>query len=216
MDMSESVNDAVDGVETLLKFVTDIINETDVDTGNVKIAVSVFTHEVINLFSLNSFNNRADMINNILNSQIYFGGTNTGGALENLHTNVFSPTNDLRPDAPNLALVITDGRSSNNTYTVEQGGLVRGSGIHVIAIGIGLLDYSELHQIASTPTTENVFNVDDFSELYTLEGVIEQRFIENCTGNLTSVHHYSLLFKTCSVKIPMTKTLNLEKNGQIM
>lgn len=181
-DFSESVHDVSENVDYLLDFIADIINNADVDSGNVRIALSVFTHDVFNYFFLNTYTTRAAMIDKLRTTQVIHGGTNTGGALENLYSEVFTPSKGDRVVSPNIAVVITDGKSYNSTKTESEAAIVKALGIHVIAVGIGLMDTSELHIIASKPTSENVHNVADFNELNTIVGIIEEKFTEKCTG----------------------------------
>jgi uncharacterized protein YegL len=181
-DMSESVNDATNKGQVVIDFIINIINNSDIDTNNVHVAVSIFTHNIQNLFFFNSYSTRQDMINDIQATQIYFGGTNTGGALQNLHSQVFTPVRGDRADAPDIAIVVTDGKSNNETDTMLQAAEVKARGIHVIGVGIGLTDISELNVIASPPSHLNVFNVDDFFQLNSIIGDIEAMFVENCTG----------------------------------
>lgn len=78
--------------------------------------------------------------------------------------------NGDRDDAPNIAMVITDGVSNiNSRRTVPEAEESRDIGIHVYAIGIGLTDTRELYAIASEPSDDNTFAVQDFDELAGLE-----------------------------------------------
>ena len=47
------------------------------------------------------------------------GGTNTGTALKEVYSKMFTPSSGDRPDAPNIEIVITDGRSNNHPDTVK-------------------------------------------------------------------------------------------------
>jgi hypothetical protein len=79
-----------------------------------------------------------------------------------------------------------------------QAAEVKARGIHVIAVGIGLTDISELNVIASPPSHLNVFNVDDFFKLNSIIGDIEAMFVENCTGInyifTSKIQHIVLLY----------------------
>jgi len=182
VDNSESVHDGSSDLQILTSFVANLIGGSDVDTGNVRFALSVYTHDVFNDFLLNTYPLKQNMLNHINMLPLRQGGTNTGGAIANLNEIVFKAVNGDRPNAPNVAVIITDGRSNNNTYTVQQANLAKSLGIHMIAVGVGLIDTSELHQIASEPTTVNVFNVAHFNGLFSIEGYIRGLFVQNCTG----------------------------------
>jgi len=158
-----------------------------VDTGNVRFALSVYTHEVFNDFLLKTYSLKQNMLSHVSMLPLRQGGTNTGEAIANLNSVVFQAGNGDRPEAPNVAVIITDGRSNNNTYTVQQANIAKSLGIHMIAVGVGLIDTSELHQIASDPTDVNVFNVAHFNGLFSIEGYIRGLFVQNCTGKISYI-----------------------------
>ncbi|WAR25836.1 CO6A4-like protein [Mya arenaria] len=193
VDNSESVHDGEDDMQYLMNFVSGIITDSDVDSGNVKFSLSVFTHDIFNEFYLNSYTTRSEMLNHIQLLATRQGGTNTGGAIQNLNDIVFTSSFGDRFGAPNIAVIITDGKSNNNTYTVQQAAIAKANGIHIIAVGIGIDDQSELHQMASEPTAQNVFNVQQFSQLLTIKSLIEDLFITECTGIIKLL--FSLLYK---------------------
>lgn len=88
--------------------------------------------------------------------------------------------NGDRDDAPNVAIVITDGVSNiNSRRTIPDAELARDFGIHIYAVGIGLSDTRELDAIASEPASENSFNVADFDEL---SGLGAKIFTSTCVG----------------------------------
>ena len=185
VDASESVYDVPGNIDLLLNFVKDIIIDSPVDSGEVRFALTLYNHAVYDYFYLNTHSTVAQMLADITSTSLpVAGGTATGLALENLHSQVFVESMGDRTNAPNIAIVITDGQSSDNTLTLTHATILKQQDVHVIAIGIGSnMDTTELNQIASDPSYENVFNVEDFTGLLTIESLIEQKFIEDCTGN---------------------------------
>lgn len=163
-------------------FVIDIINDTDVESGNIRFAYSVYTHNVKNEFFLKTYSAKKYMIDHIADAFSYQGGTNTGAALQNLRETVFKSENGDRIDAENMAILITDGRSNYHEFTVQQATLAKDSGIHLVVIGVDLTDTSELYEIASHPAIDNVFLVNNYEELFSIEPLIEDLFYENCTS----------------------------------
>lgn len=90
--------------------------------------------------------------------------------------------NGDRDDAENVAMVITDGVSNiNSRRTIPEAEDSRDIGIHIYAIGIGLTDTRELEGIASEPSSDNTFAVNDFDELVGLERRI---FSQICVGKI--------------------------------
>ena len=70
------------------------------------------------------------------------GTTNTAGALEMIQT-MFTAANGDRPDAPNYALVVTDGRSNNKTLTYLRAMELKNAGVAVMVIGIAPAEISD-------------------------------------------------------------------------
>ena len=86
-----------------------------------------------------------------------------------------------RNDAPNVAIVITDGVSNiNSRRTIPEAVTARDVGVHIYAVGIGLRDTRELERIASEPASEHVFAVADFDKL---PGLGRKIFTATCKGN---------------------------------
>lgn len=182
VDNSESIHDIVSKEQFLKSFIIGIIGDSEVDTGNIRFALSVFTHNIHNEFYLNTYTSKEDMINHVNSVSHMFGGTDTGAAIENLVTNVFTLQNGDRVDAPNLAIIITDGRSSDSTYTVPWANVAKSMGIHLVCVGVGMHDPSELYQIASEPVNSNVFTVSAYSKLFSIDDLIEDFFYKDCAG----------------------------------
>ena len=168
----------------LRQFAIDIITDSDVETGNSRFALSRYTHDVFNDFFLDTYSTKDEMINHISALVRGTGGTNTGMSLENLMNVVFTASNGDSTEAPNLAVIVTDGQSNDMPYTISKAEEAKASGIHVIAVGVGLLDTTELMQLASDPASDNAFNVNDFEHLVTIERLIENLFYVECTGKL--------------------------------
>jgi len=79
-----------------------------------------------------------------------------------------------RPRVPNVAVVLTDGKSTweaNNT--IPEATLLKEDGVKIFSIGIGSdINVDELNAIASNPTRPYVYQVESFSDLIVLIGVI--------------------------------------------
>jgi collagen type XII alpha len=148
----------------------------------MKFSVVTFTHEVFVEFLLHEYSSAQDLKNRIDLIPIRSGGTNTGAAIESLYTVVFNAAYGDRAGAPNVAVIVTDGKSNDNAQTIQQAAIAKNMGIHIITVGVGMTDMTELHDIASSPSTENVFPSTDFNHLFSVIDVIENKFKEECTG----------------------------------
>ncbi len=79
-----------------------------------------------------------------------------------------------------MAIVITDGKSSDTKNTSLEAELTRAAGIHVFAVGVGSsVDLHELHNIASKPVEQYAFQVRSFAAL---DSIKELLAIKTCTG----------------------------------
>lgn len=181
VDYSESVQ-LMHSDLYLEKFIIDLVNDSDVDTGNIRFALSVFTNEVYNEFFLGNFATKADIIANIEIEPNRQSSTETEAVLQNLMDRVFVPQEGDRPDAPNLAIIITDGRYYDLAATRAKALQAQSSGIHIIVVGVGNLDENGLSQIASEPVDGNMFLIHELSELFSIEKLVEDRFIRECPG----------------------------------
>ena len=190
-DVSESITTTPNKIFYLLDFIKHVISSSSVDSGDVRFALSLYSDQVYNYFYLNTYTTIAQMIADINTTPLpNHGGTDTGGALEHLHNQVFQASHGDRNTAPNIVIVITDGKSTDNAHTVQQANMLKNQGVHIIVVGVGsLIDTVELHQMASDPTFENVFNVYDFNDLFTIQTVIENKFVQECKGK-----HAEMLF----------------------
>ncbi|XP_045173658.2 collagen alpha-5(VI) chain-like [Mercenaria mercenaria] len=148
-----------------LRFTEDVASMFDLDENKVRVGVISFSKTVTPHFDLGAYTDRMDMFRKI--SQITWEGfgTNTGEALNYLHTKGLALKN-TRPGIPHIAIVLTDGMSQNVPMTLEQAKILHDQGITVFVIGIGSqIDKEELESIASGPPSKYVFMIDNFDAL---------------------------------------------------
>jgi len=71
-----------------------------------------------------------------------------------------------RPDAPNFAVLITDGASNNSLRTISEAFLAKRSDIHFVVIGVGqLVKLGELYTLANYPYSANYLSATNVSAL---------------------------------------------------
>ncbi|KAK0067182.1 collagen alpha-3(VI) chain-like isoform X4, partial [Biomphalaria pfeifferi] len=164
LDASTSVTEP--NFELLKDFVKDFLLDADIDGGNVRVGVVIYSDADYVQFQLNTYAKKADVYNAIDDIPYRYGSTNTADALKTMRSVMFTAGNGDRSDVDNIAVVVTDGVSNiNSRRTVPEAEQARAEGIHIYAIGIGLTDTRELDGIASKPVDENMFAVQDFTEL---------------------------------------------------
>ena len=152
--------------DKLLDFVAKIIMELP-RTGP-QVGAIVFSRNARVAFQLDRTNNLDSARNAILNIPYPRGATETAEALELAKTDLFVAANGDRPGVPNVAIVITDGKSDDNDETLEAAEALHDDGVHVFSVGIGNnLDEEELRKISSPPqeVDRNYFISPDFEAL---------------------------------------------------
>lgn len=155
--------------EKQLKFVWDVSIQFDVGLGptQTRIGVVSFADSYYLQFHLWQ-NNRPGLLERALNRIRHRAGrkTNTGSALDYMVKYMFTHRYGSRSNAAHVAILITDGKSTDRGKTLKAAERVREAGIHLFAIGVGdQVDFRELEELASSPTWDYVFEVDDYTSL---------------------------------------------------
>lgn len=171
LDASTSVMQ--DNFNKMLALTKQFVNDAAIDDGSVRIAVAIYSSDVIVQFDLDTFTIKTDILRAIDEIPYIYGSTNTFDALKTMRTKMFRRRSGDRYGVKNYAILITDGVSNINARKVlpeaEKSWL---AGIHIYTIGIGLTDTAELYGIATPPASENSIAVDDFDKLEGLPGRI--------------------------------------------
>ena len=77
-------------------------------------------------------------------------------------------------------LYFVDGRSDDPALTAQEAALLRDTGVHVFAVGVGQdIDMSELRTLASAPADQYVNTVDNYDALTTIKELLA---IKACQG----------------------------------
>lgn len=171
VDSSGSINEN-DGNnwQRVKTFMTDIVSSLSVDNGNVQIGTVMFSDTATTEFNLRTYTNTFQINNHILGLRYLDGGTNTAAALREMNEQFRGDRGD-RTDAPNVAIVITDGRSQNRQDTIAQAVAARNRGVQIISVGVtDNVDVNEIQQISSSPQEEDRdwFLIADFTRLASL------------------------------------------------
>lgn len=99
---------------------------------------------------------------------------------------MFKDAKGSRPGVPKIAIVFTDGQSTDRRTTAEQARLLKNMGVRVLSIGIGSgVNNQELVTIASLP--EDVFQVTNFDVLSTIQKQVTNTTCEKSKCSATEV-----------------------------
>ena len=176
VDSSGSVG--AENFDHVLSFINAIINKFNVGKNGVRIALTRFSSIGESIFNLNTDFNKASIQNRVNNTDFVGGGTDTAGGIRDMHFKQFTSANGDRPNVQNIAIIITDGRSSDNAMTISEAIDARNDGIDIVSVGISHgVDENELRQMSSSPQIEgqNYWRSVDFDQLDTIvDEIVEQ------------------------------------------
>ena len=190
IDSSGSIRDqnpidgSYDNWALLLNFAADLVDTLEVSQSQTRVGVVKYSTQAYNIFYLKDFDNKAE-IRRALTSTSYIGGhTNTSGGIRLMYSEQFSSVNGDRPDVPNMAIVLTDGKSTKDANkTIPDAIEARKRGIMMFSVGItNAVNDNELKGISSDPQQEGVtyWKNPDFQ---TLNRIIEQIRTQICVTN---------------------------------
>ncbi|CAH1791713.1 unnamed protein product [Owenia fusiformis] len=161
---------------TQLSFVQDVVKGFHVSQEQTRIGVMTFSSKPHRVFHLNDVESEEEVSEAIERISQRIGGTYTAEALQFARTDMFSPNNGARPDTAQIAIVITDGQSYDQEYTVREAKKLQDAGVHVFAIGVGKnVDKQELEAIGSDPDDKFVFTVNSYDALQTIRNLLAMK-----------------------------------------
>ena len=155
--------------EILTNFAASLVENLDVSENRTRIALIFWANQAEIAFNLNSFQNKHDIVEAIKLIPYYMGGgNNISGALRLLRRNIFNQSAGDRPQARNIAVVVTNSPSNvDMNITIPEAIQNRIDGTFILPIALeNQMKYSlELESIASHPRPFTVVKVPSFSEL---------------------------------------------------
>lgn len=156
----------------------------DIGTGaqETQVGVIKYSDYAQREFDLNTYSDKAQVINAV-NRIVYEGGrTNTHLGLDEMTNKGFTSTNGARPQSeghPRVGIVVTDGKSNDETMTIAAALRAHDAAITVFAVGVGSgIDIDELQVIASDPTCTHLMLLSNFTEFDSLKYAIEKKTCE--------------------------------------
>jgi uncharacterized protein YegL len=108
------------------------------------------------------------------------GGTNTASGLTTAAAQLLSKG---RADAPAVIILITDGESNQGGDPVPVAASIKSNGTSIFGIAVGKdADIKQITAIASTPSTEYVFELDNYDKL---ASIVAALIAKTCVAVLT-------------------------------
>uniref|UniRef100_A0A4W5KAN3 Collagen, type VI, alpha 3 n=1 Tax=Hucho hucho TaxID=62062 RepID=A0A4W5KAN3_9TELE len=181
-----SINLGKDNFKEVMEFILNLIDLFFTERDNLQIGLAHYATDVTDVFYLNTYKTKDDIISALSRTE-YKGGRriNTGAAIRHVQENHFIKDKGSRKDEgiPQILMIITGGRSSDDGKTAALG--LKATGVRIYAVGVGDIE-DELNNLASEAST--VARASTFLELSELNEQIletlddEVKGIKLCTG----------------------------------
>uniref|UniRef100_S4RPX8 VWFA domain-containing protein n=1 Tax=Petromyzon marinus TaxID=7757 RepID=S4RPX8_PETMA len=157
--------------QQMRSFLYTLVEGLDVAPDKVRVGMAQYSGDARTEFLMNTYADKASLLNYLKTLPYKGGNTKTGLGIEFLMQNHLTDAAGSRKaqNVPQVVIIITDGKSQDDVAGPAV--KMRNMGASVYAIGIKDADISELGQMASSPASKFVYNVDDFSAL---AGISEQ------------------------------------------
>ncbi|XP_077436019.1 collagen alpha-3(VI) chain isoform X1 [Vanacampus margaritifer] len=161
-----SINLSRDHFNKVMMFVAELIDLFYSDRDNLRIGLAHYGTDVSDLFYLNTYDNKPDIVSAVGRAD-YKGGrrANTGAAIRHVQNVHFSKEKGSRKDegTPQILMVITGGPSSDDSKSAVLG--LKKNGVRVFAVGVGDT-VNELESLASdSSTVARARTIQELSEL---------------------------------------------------
>ncbi|CAM5111759.1 unnamed protein product [Natator depressus] len=157
-------------------FLLKIVNALDIGPNNIRVGLVLYSDEPRLEFTLDTFEDKSDILNYLTKLPYRGGSTYTGAAIDFLRKKVFTQEAGSRKNqgVQQLAVVITDGQSYEDFD--EPASKLRHHGVAVYAVGTkNISESSQLDKIASYPARKHVTNLESFLQLSNIEWKIKKQ-----------------------------------------
>ncbi|KAM6910513.1 collagen alpha-6(VI) chain [Xenentodon cancila] len=181
--------------EQIRQFLHTLVNSFDISPDHVQIGLVQYSNSHRTEFLLNTYQKKEEILDYISNLGYMGGGTLTGQGLDFMLHNHFVEAAGSRASnrVPQIAVVITDGKSQDNVEINAE--KLKRKGITLYAIGIKDADEDQLKEIANEPHSQHVYSVSDFAALQGISQSIVQTL---CRTVEEAKRHIQKLSQECA------------------
>lgn len=141
------------------KFLTDLVDEFQIDSGKVRVALVTFSSQPVLHFRLDKYTNKNDIKSAIRNARFTPGERNFADAFDMLRRQVFFGQYGDRFDAPNIVILITSGNSQRKEIEAAQQAHTLKDQASILVIPKGVSNLKEMQSFASDPYLENTYEL---------------------------------------------------------
>lgn len=175
--VDESGSIRTENFQLVRSFLHSIVSGLNVSLTRVRVGIVSYNTEARAHVYLNTFKDKAGVLQYINILPYNGGGTNTGAALDFTRENIFNEKKGSRKGIQKVAVVITDGKSQDPV--TEAASSLRRAGVTIYAVGVKDATESELKDIANHPPEKHVFIVDSFAKLKPLTQTLQKIMCKN-------------------------------------
>ena len=166
--------------EKVKQFMKSIVSAFNIGDNGVRVGSVSFSKWIENNFHLNHHSNMSNVLNAIDTIKRRKRISFINSALDYLRTQSFAVANGDRPEAPNVAIIITDGKLEKDTKTLKAARYIKNTGVIMFVIGVGPeVQVSNLAMFGSEPSSEFVYTTDNFDALDRIKSILTKRI---CSG----------------------------------
>ncbi|XP_042328923.1 LOW QUALITY PROTEIN: collagen alpha-6(VI) chain-like [Sceloporus undulatus] len=145
-------------------FMKELVNRSDIGLDQVRVGVVQFSDISKEVFQLNKYTTKSDIIEAIEKMSLINQNTLTGDALRFV-SDYFQPVKGARPSVNKILVLITDGEAQDEVKTPATA--LRDKGIIIYSVGVFNANKTQLEEISGK--SKNVFYVEKFDILKEIE-----------------------------------------------
>ncbi|KAH9500733.1 hypothetical protein Btru_076360 [Bulinus truncatus] len=185
--------------DTQWGLIADLVNEMDIGPNYTRIGVGVFSDRFKQHIPLNNNMTKAQLIEKIKEKPILRGEVHVSRGLHGLRKQGLTP-NVWRSDVPHISVLFTDTESKYLQLSNENASFAKQDDIHLFTVSVGRkVSWNELILISSDPSSDYIFEVDDFVSLKNITNSLSDKlsqveFLQKEQGTCGSKTHLDVEF----------------------
>ncbi|XP_074844397.1 collagen alpha-4(VI) chain-like [Carettochelys insculpta] len=166
VDTSTSIGP--ENFQKVKNFLYTLVSSLDVSSDQIRVGLAQYSDETFQVFLLNQYSLKSDILEQIQNLPYRSGGSYTGTALDFVRMMYFTESAGSRAleNIPQVVILVTDGESSDEVKMPAN--KLKAKGISVYVVGINVQDITELQEIANKPLNKFLFSIDSYDVLQDL------------------------------------------------
>ncbi|CAL1529050.1 unnamed protein product [Lymnaea stagnalis] len=186
MDASDSIKDTE--WEQEKNFVSVLIDNLEVERYAIHVGVIVYSTDIGMVIDLQPFKTKAQLKSLLQQAVQINQGTDTAKAISKL-IEMSDSQGRIEGDAKQIAVIITDGRSTDVSATIREARRARSQyKIDMIALGVGNETFAEeLEAIAGVEKNNRLFQVQNFAQLHYVIKQLEDIICEIVPTSTTTI-----------------------------